>query len=460
MRMRGSWLGVLGLLVAGCGGDLGAGDDDNGGADADPFAPDADPFAPDADPDQPDADPDEPDAGTTPTCNGSGEAAQPFGNHALPYAAGSIRPNNHSAAQLDDAVTSFYDTWKAAYLTDDCGGGRYVIETGHPDAKTVSEAHGYGMLVFAYMAGHDPQAKQIFDGMYEYYLDHQSATTPYLMAWSQNDSCNDANGADSATDGDLDIAYALLLADKQWGSGGTIDYHAAAVRVIAAIRAGDVSSTGQWILLGDWPEAGSTHYKATRSSDFMPGHLVSFAAATGDSGWTALLGDAYDMVDTLQTNFAPQTGLLPDFIVNPTTPAPAPSGFLEGAADGRYGYNACRDPWRLAVHFLTTGDGRARDAVAPMSDWIKDETGGNPAGIRPGYQLNGTPSGGNYVDMCFVAPFGVAAMASASHQTWLNTVWDFVDGAGPQGYYQDTVKLLSMIAMSGNWWAPEDAPCP
>ena len=29
---------------------------------------------------------------------------------------------------------------------------------------------------------------------------------------------------DSATDGDMDIAYALLLADKQWGSSGDIVY--------------------------------------------------------------------------------------------------------------------------------------------------------------------------------------------------------------------------------------------
>ena len=31
---------------------------------------------------------------------------------------------------------------------------------------------------------------------------------------------------------------------------------------------------------------------------------------------------------------------------------------------------------------------------------------------------------------------------------------------GGDGYYQDTVALLSLIAMSGNWWAPEAAPCP
>jgi len=41
---------------------------------------------------------------------------------------------------------------------------------------------------------------------------------------------------DSATDGDLDIAFGLLLADAQWGSSGAIDYHQAARDVIADMR--------------------------------------------------------------------------------------------------------------------------------------------------------------------------------------------------------------------------------
>ena len=30
--------------------------------------------------------------------------------------------------------------------------------------------------------------------------------------------------AESQTDGDMDIAIALLMAEKQWGNGGTINY--------------------------------------------------------------------------------------------------------------------------------------------------------------------------------------------------------------------------------------------
>ena len=47
-----------------------------------------------------------------------------------------------------------------------------------------------------------------------------------------------------------------------------------------AIAWAEVDGTGSWVLLGDWTSQGSHHYNATRSSDIMPGHLASFAAAT------------------------------------------------------------------------------------------------------------------------------------------------------------------------------------
>jgi endo-1,4-beta-D-glucanase Y len=466
------WLGCSGKAPPDTGDDAGVGepDADVNAPDAAPGTPDAEPGAPDAEPGSPDARPGTPDAMPPPppppdaappsNCgDGSGAAAVPFASHPHPYASGTIKPA-HSQAQLDSAVRGFYDTWKDLYVGDGCGSGRYLVLTGMPDSKTVSEAHGYGMVIAAYMAGHDPEAKTIFDGMYKYYLAHQSANTPFLMAWSQNQSCANNQGPDSATDGDLDIAYALLLADKQWGSGGAINYRAAADKIMDAIRAGEVDASAHWILLGDWAAPGDDQYDATRTSDFMPGHIASYAAATGDGDWTTLLDSEYAMVAKLQQQFAGGTGLLPDFVVHPNTPSPAPGGFLEGASDGRYGYNACRDPWRLGVHAITTGDSRAKTAAGKLSDWIADDTGGDPGDIHAGYLLNGNAaSGSDYTDMCFVAPFGVAAMVGSSHQAWLNAVWDFTVGEGPEGYYQDTVKMLSMIAMSGNWWTPESIDC-
>src|SRR5687768_16034232 len=97
-----------------------------------------------------------------------GKQQTPFGSRSLKYPAGTVVPSGGNAA-LDAAVTSFYDRWKAAYLQPLCGG--HVVKTGGgtgaDDAMTVSEGHGYGMIVTAVMAGHDPRAQELFDGLYK-----------------------------------------------------------------------------------------------------------------------------------------------------------------------------------------------------------------------------------------------------------------------------------------------------
>jgi endo-1,4-beta-D-glucanase Y len=387
----------------------------------------------------------------------------PFGSHPMPYAAGIIRPSHVSQATLDQRVRDFYDAWKSRFLRQTCGAGHWIVTTA-TDANnlTVSEGHGYGMMLMALMAGHEPDARQIFDGMFDYFRAHPTEFHDHLMAWYQDASCTTpADSRDSAADGDLDIAFALLLADRQWGSCGAINYLLEAQQVLRDVKDGDIDVSGRYVLLGDWvgPSESAKYYAATRSSDFMPDHTRSFEAATGDATWSAVRDRTYEIVDALQAGFSPVTGLLPDFVKNPlTAPAPVAGGFLEGPNDGRYSYNACRDPWRLGVDAIVSGDARAKTAAQRINAWIRAATGGDPAAIKSGYKLDGTMIGGaDYLSMAFVAPLGVGAMVDAANQAWLNDLWDLVVAtpAATDGYYENTLKLLAMIAMSGNLWAPE-----
>lgn len=395
-----------------------------------------------------------------PGCTTTGDAAQPFGNHEQAYTAGSIAPSHKSQAELDQAVRDYYAAWKSRYLESGCGDARAYVNV-HNNGLTVSEAHGYGMLIAAFMAGADPSARSSFDGLFRYFKDHPSSGDGRLMAWKQGSSCADVDGSDSATDGDLDIAYALLLADKQWGSGGDIDYHAEALNVIGGIRAAETSSGG-YLKLGDWVDSGD-YANATRSSDVMPGHFASFAAASNDGSWTTLLDRSLDMFTSLQANHAATSGLLPDFIQSPyASPAPVDPYFLENAADGAYGYNACRVPWRIGAYWLTSGDVRAKQILDKQNAFIRSASGGDPWSIAAGYELSGQPlPNSGYSSLAYIAPFGVGAMSDAGNQDWLNQLWDAVITMGlADEYYGDTLKLLSLIAMSGNWWTPADAPCP
>ncbi|MCB9586925.1 MAG: hypothetical protein H6718_16115 [Polyangiaceae bacterium] len=395
-----------------------------------------------------------------PGCTTATDAAQPFGNHQLAYTSGAILPSHQSQAQLDQAVRDYYAAWKFRYLEAGCGDARAYVNV-HNNGLTVSEAHGYGMLIAAFMAGADSSARSTFDGLFRYFKDHPSSGDGRLMAWKQGESCTNVDGSDSATDGDLDIAYALLLADKQWGSSGEVDYHAEALNVISGVRASEISAGG-YLKLGDWVDSGD-YANATRSSDVMPGHFASFAAASNDSSWTTLLDQSLDMFATLQANHAATSGLIPDFIQSPyASPAPVDPYFLENAADGAYGYNACRVPWRVGAYWLTSGDARAKQILDKQNAFIRGASGGDPWSIAAGYELSGQPlPNSGYSSLAYIAPFGVGAMSDATNQDWLNQLWDTVITMGlADEYYGDTLKLLSLIAMSGNWWTPAAAPCP
>ncbi len=379
----------------------------------------------------------------------------PFGSHTGVYASGTLFPSTAQATK-DTVVRNYYfNRWKPNFIRAGCGTGRYYVRS--PDAGyiNVAEGQGYGMVITAMMAGADAQARTVFDGLFRFVKDHPSVNNPNLMA-AENTPCTSVNGSDSATDGDLDIAYALLLAHAQWGSGGSINYLAEAKLRIAAIKASEVNPTTYLLLLGDWASPGSKYWFATRPSDFMLDHLRAFRKATGDTFWDTVIVRHQNLIRTMQANYAPNTGLLPDFVVatNTTSPRPAPAGFLEGPDDGRYSYNACRVPWRLGADAVLYADTTSRAQVRKMSVWIRAATGGSPALIRDGYTLAGQPLV-TYGDATFVAPFGVAAMSGPS-QAWLDALWNHLvsstEGAGQ--YYATAIKMQSLLVMSGNGWVP------
>lgn len=375
-------------------------------------------------------------------------ANKPFPQHTS-YVSGTIKPNHVTQSMMDNAVRTKWDSWKSSFLIP-AGLGKYVVKY-NSAGETVSEAHGYGMLFTVLMAGYDSDAQTYFDGLYEYYKAHPSDHNPYLMAWKQNSSFQNIGGANSATDGDMDIAYALLLADKQWGSSGTIDYLGAAQNIINAIMTHDVNATEWTLRLGDWATSGA-YDTATRPSDFMLHHLKGFQKATGDTRWTNVLDKTYMIINSVHTSYSPNTGLLPDFVVKSGSDyQPASSGFLEGDKDGKYYYNSSRTPWRITTDYLMTGEKRAKEQLNKMNGFIKSAANSDPANVRAGYDLNGA-SIVTYNSGAFYAPFGVSAMISSANQSWLNSVWNYTVNASAEGYYEESIKLFSMIVMSGNWW--------
>ncbi|MEE9355123.1 MAG: glycosyl hydrolase family 8 [Methylococcaceae bacterium] len=370
-----------------------------------------------------------------------------------------------SQTEMDAHVSDFYDRWKSSYLVkvgkDTVGNSLYRVAFGDKGtanyATTVSEGQGYGMLITVIMAGYDSLAREQFDGLWRFANKHKSHIDSGLMAWRVSNQ-SEAGDNDSAFDGDADIGYALLLAHRQWGSHGKVNYLKQAKAVMSSMASSTISLATHLPLLGDWHKGSTGKYNqfTTRTSDFMLANFRAFSAVVADPFWGKVLrASKQTLVDT-QKNFSSNSGLPGDFLVKNTLGGglmPAKPGLLEGGFDGEYYYNACRVPWRVGLDSLLSGDNQSTQVARKMSNWIAISTGGNPYGINAGYYINGTPiAEGNYFSTAFVAPFAVAAMTTPGQENWLNSIYTAIYN-NHQGYYEDSINLLSLMVISGNFWS-------
>ncbi|HEY4153827.1 MAG TPA: glycosyl hydrolase family 8 [Puia sp.] len=383
---------------------------------------------------------------------------RPFPQHVI-YHAGCIRPNNISQKQMDAQVLRFYQNWKSQYIHASPGMDQAYVFFQEEGSKmqSVSEGQGYGMLITALMAGADPVAQGTFDSLYRYVLAHPSKPDSPLMAWSQLLNSHDKDQT-SATDGDMDIAYSLLLAHDQWGSSGKYNYLEAARHMINSIMKYEINQKSYNVLLSDAVEYDSEDYFDMRSSDFMPLHFKSFRLATGDAQWNKVVDQNYRLFLQMQDNYSKDAGLIPDFIIHVNdNPRPAKPRYLESRYDGFYNYNACRVPWRIAIDYLLTGDKRSSEIVNKINRWIRQTSSDNPDNISAGYSLEGDDiRSRNYEALSFIGPFAVSAMVNASNQRWLNSIWDYLVRFRLQDfdYYDNSIKMISLLIVSGNYWEP------
>ncbi|MFN8125975.1 MAG: glycosyl hydrolase family 8 [Candidatus Nanopelagicales bacterium] len=386
-------------------------------------------------------------------------ATHPFPAHAT-YTAGVIKPTNVTQAAMDSKVQSLYTTWKSTYLRSDGGQGTWVKYDS--TSSTVSEAHGYGMVLAAYFAD-----QATFDSMYGYYRKHLSSVGPNLMAWKQtlkNGVMKNVEGSDSATDGDLDIAYALQLADTQWGSAGPVNYRTAALAMLRNILTYDVNQTTWTLNPGDWAHGSAADNNHTRPSDFMTDHLVAFAKLdpANATKWNNVSSKIAGIVNAQAAAGSSTTGLVPDFMVlSGGSFVPVSGTYLESNHDGDFDYNACRTPWRLAMSYIANGRTDLLASQLKTNTWIRGATGGTPTKVRAGYYVKNGTNGKAYVsydDLAFTAPMAVNAMlGGSSGQTWLNNLWTSITGGNygsKTDYYGDTIRLQVLLVVSGNWWAP------
>jgi hypothetical protein len=435
------------------------------------------------------------------------DGAYPYGSIASAAAAS---PSG-AISNITNHYLAMYDSHFSASLSALSGGMGPLKGDGY----IVSEGIGYWMLLSAVMhgvtmgsnaSGPRKTPQQQFDGCLttalargcnQYARDNPAdpygaESAAYLMAWrikadgsyDTTGNTQNPNDAYSAPDGDLDIALALLMANRQWGSAGTYNYADLASKWITALKHRHFRSDGT---IKSLPKPGGygsdpTPFTMVRTSDFMFNHFRAFARATQDPFWlgqtttTEGKGAAYDrcywLANYIQTQSYNTSGLLPDWIENTETSTPIPAQDLPGHGDpslpnrGKYwDSNACRNQWRFVTEYVFSGNSNVKTVVDRMNTFFKNllvANANSPSVIKDQYALNGT-LGPNAASSNFAEVMGsvMAGMISdATYSTQLDKLWLWNTAAGglggwqEAGYYSGEIQLMSKIVAAGFWWEP------
>jgi endo-1,4-beta-D-glucanase Y len=353
-----------------------------------------------------------------------------------------------TGAMLADAQAA-YTKWKTDLVTSDGAQGNLRVKRPNSSGAEVnssnSEGIGYGMLAAVYQNDQDS-----FDKFWKYanlWLDSNG-----LMNWYINAEGTQVLGTGAATDGDEDMAFALIMADARWGGKGSLSttYIAAAKTLINNIWNHEVDHKRN-----DVPMAGDQFADGSviNISYFAPAYYRVFAKVSGQSGWNNTVDTSYTVIAaTLNSqNGNASNGLVPAW----STPAGVPMA-PSGTSDPTYHQlDSCRTPFRLGEDFCWNNEARALTYLQKIDSFY---SGVGVANLVDGYDLNGNPhpqfvtSGGPRA-ASFVGAAGVGAMATGSTYAKLRddayaSVATLQDLAGST-YYQESWTVLSLQMMTG-----------
>ncbi|HMF42156.1 MAG TPA: glycosyl hydrolase family 8 [Polyangia bacterium] len=372
----------------------------------------------------------------------------------------------YPAGYLNADVMTAYATWKNDVVTNS-GAGNYrrVQRTASdgvnmytPAMSTVSEGIGYGMLIAVYMGGKDDQL--LFDDLWNYSQLHKDANG--LMNWSiTSTGTNTPMQQGGATDADEDIAFALLMADKQWGmmSTGTTKYLDLAKTQINNIWLHEIVDSK---LAGPGDSWGTANLWANINiSYFAPAYYRLFKMVDSGHAWDAVIQTTYDtiMYSLTTMNGNASNGLVPAWCASNTANG---TTTISGSQAGpfNYQYDSCRTPFRIALDWCWNGETRAQAYLMKTSSFF---SGIGAANIVDGYDLTGakhvqfspatTAPTLAQQSAAFLGPAGVGAMVASSFQPFLNDSYARVaTGQLKVGgaYYDESWTMLSLLMMTGN----------
>jgi len=336
-------------------------------------------------------------------------------------------------------ITSAYTSWKNTF-TESCGDDRIRVNFDTP-SQTVSEGIGYGMLIAAYAGD-----QELLDGLWNYY--NSFLNDNGVMHWYIQ-GCSSVIGENAASDAELDVAMALIIADKRWGSSGTINYSTDASDLIATIKTHEIEAGTNVLKPGDVWGGSST----TNISYFAPGYYRAYKAHTNDASWDDVASKSYEIITANQTATGAVYNLVSDWCKADGNFSTLDVIVNDKKFEGKkYDYDAARTPWRIAMDYLWYGNSDALAYSNKCIDFINAKNGLD--NIYAGYNLDGTPYEAPYKDIEFTGAYAVAIMASNDQDLIDNAYSSVVEMIDPL-YFGATLRVLYLLTLSGNFYSPD-----
>ncbi|MCX7820847.1 MAG: glycosyl hydrolase family 8, partial [Brevinematales bacterium] len=456
----------------------------------------------------------------------------------MPYLYGSFYvPNRLTRERLIQE----YNEWKSQYVVDAGNGMLRVRRDAGTAYDTVSEGIAYGMLIAVYF-----NDKATFDGIYKYAKAHFHSKgvmhwkvradgvdisefdlpVPHEIVWRNTNTgqvvASNASpsgvcwvklsfysrGYTSATDADVDMALALIMAYKLWGTSVNFNYETEAKTLIDNIMKYDMGIgfnnelfvyngacvNGSWSGIWGGPSGWNPSY-------FTPAWFKVFKEFTGDTKWDELSAKIYQHIDKILAVNG-NTGLLPDWCDTSTTSPKPVFGKFSGSAyngvsdilvnvliqtnngviitnyltnePGKMSYNVYYDGirvlWRMAVAFSWFGDEKAKNIVLKQHQFFKNKFYTNPQGInniKDGYSIDGsawniankdalnTSIGGQWTTSPFVSMIATSLLSDYHYDYSVKLFSALVNSKTPYTeqfhYYGNTLRLLSLLYLCGEF---------
>lgn len=388
--------------------------------------------------------------------------------------------------------TNYRDQWIKEYIV--CDGDFYycrvkLSKSDYLSSITTSEAQAFGMLIFASLTQLTKgNFKKYYDGMLRFAERHPSSyeikknpnlmlnlhledsllkNTTSFMSWYFHESFPDETYGSSFS-ADSDIAYSLFLANSLYFSSREVYYNEKFKFLIKKLS-GLISLESYCPYLGDFvaddKNIDSPLKLAIKPSSFTFTNFLRFSSfAESNNIWDLITQRQLALLLTIQEDWN-SNGLIPDYLQY----LPESQSFtklneniLEGA-DTNYYLNSCTLPWRLSNYIMKSNNPRALRVLYNILVFFIDKSIEDISGyLMDGTKFDESKINTNSMKLAFIAPLSTAAIIDYDalfindkpglkifkdkQIKFLNSIEAYIKD-NHQGYYQDTLVLLSMLTL-------------